>query len=170
MRRLVLLGLVGCWGSSSEEASAPAAPAAPEMAPEAPRPPEPGADVPAEPPPKAAFEAVKSGVSTGSIRRVEIAVGATAWTPDRIEAKANEPVALVFTRDGEVGCAELVVPLTEARIPLNAGGKTSVMVTSPTEGELALQCGNGTGGGVVFVPDPSAAAAAPAEGTAAPTP
>ncbi len=170
MRRLLLLGLVGCWGSSSEVASAPAAPAAPAIAPEAPRPPEAGAEVPVEAPPKPAFEAVKSGVSTGTIRKVEIAVGADGWTPSRVEAKANEPVALVFTREGDVGCAELVVPMTEAHIPLNAGGKTSVMVTSPTEGELALECGAGAGGGVVFVPDPSAAAAPPGEGAGPPTP
>jgi hypothetical protein len=171
MRRLMLLGMVGCWGSSSEVASAPAAPsepAAPVIAPEAPRPPDAGEPAVVEPPPAPTFEAVKSGVSSGNIRRVEIAVGATGWSPERIEAKPNEPVALVFTREGEVGCAELVVPITEARIPLNAGGKTSVMVTAPTEGEMALQCGNGAGGGAVFVADPAAAPEAPA--AAAPTP
>lgn len=113
---LLALWLVGCGGSTppapvAEPAAAPVKPAAP----------------------------VVQRVGKG--RKVAVTLAKEGLQPARVEANANEPLTLVFERDGD-GCGgEVVFPGTGARTAVPAGEAVEVPVTAPASGEVVFTCG-----------------------------
>ena len=73
--------------------------------------------------------------------RHAIEVDARGYHPDRVEARAGEPVTLVFTRTTEAGCGEeLVIASQDIRRDLPVGEAVEVTFT-PEVGEVTFACG-----------------------------
>lgn len=86
------------------------------------------------------------------VRRVEIEVGAGAYTPAEVQATAGEPITLVFTRTTEEGCGG-VVTIASANIrrdlPLNE--PVEITFTPESAGNLRFSCGMDMYDGTIVV-------------------
>jgi hypothetical protein len=85
-------------------------------------------------------------------QRVNIEVTAQGYTPDTVEAKAGEPLTLVFKRTTEKGCGErLVFPGLdiERELPLNEA--VTINLTPEEDQTIAFTCGMGMYEGSVVV-------------------
>lgn len=81
----------------------------------------------------------------GKGRKVAVTLAKDGLQPARVEANANEPLTLVFERDGD-GCGgEVVFPGTGARTAVPAGEAVEVPVTAPASGEVVFTCGAASG-------------------------
>jgi len=77
----------------------------------------------------------------GKGRKVAVTLAKDGLQPARVEANANEPLTLVFERDGD-GCGgEVVFPGTGARTAVPTGEAVEVPVTAPASGEVVFTCG-----------------------------
>jgi plastocyanin domain-containing protein len=77
----------------------------------------------------------------GSVRH-EITVDQDGYHPARVEARAGEPVTLVFRRTSEEGCGEeLVIPEHDIRRDLPLGEPVEVTFTPTHAGSIAFTCG-----------------------------
>jgi plastocyanin domain-containing protein len=85
--------------------------------------------------PPAAVEQPAAGV-------VQVTVDGTGFHPDRIPARAGEPITLALMRTTEETCGtEIVIPALgiERKLPLNE--RVEVTVTPKEKGEIAFACG-----------------------------
>jgi len=98
----------------------------------------------------AACDSTAEAPESGPVRH-EIEVDAEGYHPDRVEARAGEPVTLVFTRTTDDGCGQELVIADhdiERELPLNE----PVEVTfTPAAGEIAFACGMDMYRGAVVV-------------------
>jgi plastocyanin domain-containing protein len=98
----------------------------------------------------AACDDVAEAPAVGEVRHA-IEVDAQGYHPDRIEARAGEPVTLVFTRTTEQGCGgELVIPDHDIERDLPVNEPVEVTFT-PAAGEVSFTCGMGMYQGAVVV-------------------
>jgi plastocyanin domain-containing protein len=84
--------------------------------------------------------------------KVEVKVTSEGWVPDRIQARAGEPLTLVVTRTTEKTCATEIVVRDygiNARLPL--GQPVTVTFTPKKAGEVRFACGMDMIKGVVLV-------------------
>jgi len=80
--------------------------------------------------------------AAGGGSRVEIEVDASGYHPDRVEARAGEPLTLVFTRTTDRGCGqELLIPDHDVSRELPLDGPVEVTFTPEAAGEIAFTCG-----------------------------
>jgi plastocyanin domain-containing protein len=73
---------------------------------------------------------------------VEVTVDGQGFHPDRIPARAGQPVTLAITRTTEETCGtEIVMPAMgiERKLPLNE--KVELTITPKDKGEIAFACG-----------------------------
>lgn len=73
---------------------------------------------------------------------IAVTVDGTGFHPDRIAAKAGQPVTLALTRTSDETCAtEIVIPAMniDTKLPLNE--RVEVTVTPGAKGEIAFACG-----------------------------
>jgi plastocyanin domain-containing protein len=88
--------------------------------------------------------------TTGPVRHA-IEVDASGYHPDRVEARAGEPVTLVFTRVTDDGCGqELVIASQGLRRDLPLNEPVEVTFT-PEAGEISFACGMDMYRGAVVV-------------------
>jgi plastocyanin domain-containing protein len=83
---------------------------------------------------------------------VEVKVTSEGWVPDRIQARAGEPLTLVVTRTTEKTCATEIVVRDygiNARLPL--GKPVTVTFTPKKAGEVRFACGMDMITGVIVV-------------------
>jgi plastocyanin domain-containing protein len=74
--------------------------------------------------------------------RVEIRVEADGYHPARVEARAGEPITLVFTRTTDSACAEeLVIAAHDIRRDLPKDQPVEVTFTPAETGEVTFACG-----------------------------
>jgi membrane fusion protein, copper/silver efflux system len=112
---LVAFAVAGCGGEKAPSDKATGTPTA---------------DAP--PPPAASSEA---GV-------VNVTVDGTGFHPDRIQARAGEPITLAITRTTDETCGtEILMPALgiDRKLPLNE--KVEITVTPTAKGEIAFACG-----------------------------
>lgn len=87
-------------------------------------------------------EAPAPAPAAGEARVVQVTVDGQGFHPDRIAAKAGEPVTLAITRTTDETCGtEIVMPAMsiERKLPLNE--KVEITVTPQEKGEIAFACG-----------------------------
>ncbi len=97
-----------------------------------------------------ACDDVAEAPAEGPVRHA-IEVDAHGYHPDRVEARAGEPVTLVFTRTTEEGCGdELVIESEGIRRELPVGEAVEVTFT-PEAGEVSFACGMNMYRGTVVV-------------------
>jgi plastocyanin domain-containing protein len=97
-----------------------------------------------------ACDDVAEAPAEGPVRH-EIEVDARGYHPDRVEARAGEPVTLVFTRTTEEGCGEeLVIAAHDVRRELPVGEPVEVTFT-PQAGDVTFACGMDMYRGTVIV-------------------
>lgn len=80
--------------------------------------------------------------AAGEARVVQVTVDGQGFHPDRIEAKAGEPIKLVLTRTTDETCGtEIVMPAmaVNQKLPLNE--PVEVVVTPEQPGTIAFACG-----------------------------
>jgi plastocyanin domain-containing protein len=97
-----------------------------------------------------AFAAPAAPAAAGS--RVEVKVTSGGWVPDRIPARAGQPLTLVVTRTTDRTCATEIVVKDygiNARLPLNQ--PVTVTFTPRKAGEVRFACGMDMITGVVVV-------------------
>jgi plastocyanin domain-containing protein len=73
---------------------------------------------------------------------VEVTVDGAGFHPDRIAAKAGEPITLALTRTTDETCGTEIVIASlgiEQKLPLNE--RVEVTVTPGEKGEIAFACG-----------------------------
>ncbi|WP_433935048.1 cupredoxin domain-containing protein [Sorangium cellulosum] len=95
---------------------------------------------PAEGTPAAAAEPVELA-APANVKRVDIAVNDSGFSPSTIELKKGEPVVLRFTRTTKSECLKAIaIPdlKIEKDLPLNT--PVEVAVTPEKEGKMVLQC------------------------------
>ncbi|WP_437289909.1 cupredoxin domain-containing protein [Sorangium sp. So ce406] len=95
---------------------------------------------PAEVTPAAAAEPVELA-APANVKRVDIAVNDSGFSPSTIELKKGEPVVLRFTRTTKSECLKAIaIPdlKIEKDLPLNT--PVEVAVTPEKEGKMVLQC------------------------------
>jgi plastocyanin domain-containing protein len=84
--------------------------------------------------------------------RVAVEVGARGYTPNRVQAKAGEPLTLVFTRTTDKGCGDkLVIASHDIKRDLPLNQPVEVTFTPKETGELTFTCGMGMYDGKVVV-------------------
>jgi hypothetical protein len=77
-----------------------------------------------------------------AVSRVEVNVSEKGYTPSVIEAKAGEPLTLVFKRTTDKGCGqELVFPGLDIRRPLPLNQEVEIEVTPRKGQSIAFTCG-----------------------------
>lgn len=85
------------------------------------------------------------------VRRVPIEAGVGGYKPDKISAKPNEKLVLVFTRTADGECLSQVKvaggPVTA--LPMNT--PVEIAVTAPASGKLDFACGMDMVTGVISV-------------------
>lgn len=90
-------------------------------------------------------------VGADGVRRVSIEAGHGGYKPDRISAKPNEKLVLVFTRTADGECLSQVKvaggPVTD--LPMNT--PVEIAVTAPASGKLDFACGMDMATGVIAV-------------------
>ena len=97
-------------------------------------------------------EASSSSSAAAEGRRVAIEVGAHGYEPSQVEARAGEPLTLVFKRTTEAGCGhELVIPSQDIERELPLGEEVAVTFTPSEAGELRFTCGMDMYDGAVVV-------------------
>jgi plastocyanin domain-containing protein len=97
-----------------------------------------------------ALPAAAAPTAAGS--RVEVKVTSDGWVPDRIPARAGQPLTLVVTRTTDRTCATEIVVRDygiNARLPLNK--PVTVTFTPRKAGEVKFACGMDMISGVVVV-------------------
>ncbi|WP_434046523.1 MULTISPECIES: cupredoxin domain-containing protein [Sorangium] len=95
---------------------------------------------PAEGTPAAAAAPVELA-APANVKRVDIAVNDSGFSPSTIELKKGEPVVLRFTRTTKSECLKAIaIPdlKIEKDLPLNT--QVEVAVTPEKEGKMVLQC------------------------------
>ncbi|WP_438028307.1 cupredoxin domain-containing protein [Sorangium sp. So ce233] len=95
---------------------------------------------PAEGTPAAPAEPVELA-APANVKRVDIAVNDSGFSPSTIELKKGEPVVLRFTRTTKSECLKAIaIPdlKVEKDLPLNT--PVEVAVTPEKEGKMVLQC------------------------------
>ena len=91
-----------------------------------------GCDTPAE----------ETAAEAPAVRRVEVEVGATGYTPASIDAVAGEPLALAFRRTTDDGCGEeLVFPDHDIRRDLPLNEEVVVELTPASGDSIRFTCG-----------------------------
>jgi plastocyanin domain-containing protein len=84
--------------------------------------------------------------------RVEVEVNASGYSPDRVEAKAGEPLTLVFTRTAEEGCGtDIVIPDMDVERDLPLNEAVAVTITPEEAGEMRFTCGMDMFDGAIVV-------------------
>jgi plastocyanin domain-containing protein len=74
-------------------------------------------------------------------KRVEIAVTAEGFSPERVEVQAGVPIELVFTRKTDKTCAtEVVVPSLKLKKALPLNEPVAIPLT-PEKNEVGFACG-----------------------------
>ncbi|WP_441287903.1 cupredoxin domain-containing protein [Sorangium sp. KYC3313] len=76
-----------------------------------------------------------------SVKRIDIAVNDSGFSPSTIELKKGEPVVLRFTRTTKSECLKAIaIPdlKIEKDLPLNT--QVEVAITPQKEGKMVLQC------------------------------
>jgi plastocyanin domain-containing protein len=87
-------------------------------------------------------EAPAPAPAAGEARVVQVTVDGQGFHPDRIEARAGEPVTLAITRTTDETCGtEIVMPAMsiERKLPLNE--QVEITLTPQEKGEIAFACG-----------------------------
>jgi len=85
--------------------------------------------------------AIAARASTGGAQEIDITVR-SSYVPDRIEARAGQPVRIRFHRDEPNPCTDQVVfPGFGVVQDLPLGRVTTVEVTPPAPGEYPFHCG-----------------------------
>lgn len=85
-------------------------------------------------------------------QRIEVAVGASSYDPARIEAKAGDPLTLVFTRTTDEGCGtEVVIASHNIKKDLPLNQPVEVTFTPEAAGELRFSCGMDMYDGAIVV-------------------
>lgn len=100
----------------------------------------------------AALFAIGCGTSSPEPQRVEIEVGASAYTPSEVHATAGTPLTLVFTRTTDEGCGQQVVIASQnvrRDLPLNE--PVEITFTPAEAGSLRFSCGMGMFDGTIVV-------------------
>ena len=78
-------------------------------------------------------------MSSGTTRTITVKGG---YSPAQVNARAGEPLRLVFDRQETSGCsAELLIPAFGVRQTLPAFESTSVEITPHAAGEYEFTCG-----------------------------
>jgi plastocyanin domain-containing protein len=78
---------------------------------------------------------------SGGVPEVEVDVR-SSYSPDRIEARAGQPIRIKFRRDDPNPCTDQVVfPDFGVVRDLPLGRETAVEVTPPAPGEYPFHCG-----------------------------
>ena len=95
---------------------------------------------------------VTAGTRTESgARRIEVEAGKGGYTPEKIMAKPNEDLVLVFKRTVEGECLRQVKVADGAVIDLPMNQPVEIPVKAPASGELAFVCGMDMISGVIAV-------------------
>ena len=95
-------------------------------------------------------ESAASGSEAG--QRVAVSVGASGYDPASVEAKAGEPLTLVFTRTTDEGCGqELVIASQSIKKDLPLNQAVEVTFTPAEAGELRFSCGMDMYDGAIVV-------------------
>jgi plastocyanin domain-containing protein len=96
--------------------------------------------------------ALPASAAPGKGTTVEVKVTGDGWVPDKIPAKAGEPLTLVITRTTDKTCAtEIVVKdyKINTKLPLNKA--VTVKFTPTKAGEVKFACGMDMITGVIVV-------------------
>lgn len=83
-----------------------------------------------------------AGAGAAHASVVEVTVDGTGFHPDRIHARAGQPITLAVTRTTDKTCGtEVVIPALgiDRKLPLNE--RVEVTVTPADKGEIAFACG-----------------------------
>jgi plastocyanin domain-containing protein len=97
-----------------------------------------------------ACDDVAEAPAEGPVRH-EIEVDARGYHPERVQARAGEPVTLIFTRTTEEGCGEeLVIAAHDIHRELPVGEAVEITFT-PEAGEVGFACGMDMYRGTVVV-------------------
>ncbi len=89
---------------------------------------------------------------TASAGVVEVTVDGSGFHPDRIPAKAGEPITLALTRTTDETCGtEIVIASMGVNQKLPLGERVEVTVTPGEKGEIAFACGMDMLKGVLVV-------------------
>ncbi|WP_437716884.1 cupredoxin domain-containing protein [Sorangium sp. So ce448] len=97
-----------------------------------------GCDKPAE---EAPVVAAAELAAPANVKRIDIAVNDSGFSPSTIELKKGEPVVLRFTRTTKSECLKAIaIPdlKIEKDLPLNT--QVEVAITPQKEGKMVLQC------------------------------
>ncbi|WP_437769128.1 cupredoxin domain-containing protein [Sorangium sp. So ce281] len=100
-----------------------------------------GCNKPAEEAPVAVAVAAAELAAPASVKRIDIAVNDSGFSPSTIELKKGEPVVLRFTRTTKSECLKAIaIPdlKIEKDLPLNT--QVEVAITPQKEGKMVLQC------------------------------
>ncbi len=96
-------------------------------------------------------QASQGEVGADGVRRVKVEAGVGGYKPDKIAAKPNEKLILVFTRTADGECLSQVKvaggPVTD--LPMNK--PVEIAVTAPASGKLDFACGMDMATGVIAV-------------------
>ena len=74
-------------------------------------------------------------------RKIAIEAGKEGYVPDKISAKPNEKITLVFTRTVDAECLSQVKTPDGTLHDLPLGKPVEVALTMPKEGKLTFACG-----------------------------
>lgn len=75
-------------------------------------------------------------------QRVEVQVNAGGYEPSEVEARAGQPLTLVFTRTTDQGCGhELSIPSEDITRELPLDEPVAVTFTPRETGEIRFTCG-----------------------------
>jgi plastocyanin domain-containing protein len=82
----------------------------------------------------------------------QVSVGATGYEPSVVNAPANTPIRLVFTRTTDEGCGQqLVVASQDIRRDLPLDEPVAVDLTTPASGTVRFSCGMDMYDGAIVV-------------------
>ncbi len=90
--------------------------------------------------------------SSGAPRRVEVTVDGAGYHPSRIEARAGQPLTLVFRRVTDRTCGtEIAVPSEHVKKSLPLNQAVAVAMHTTHSGAIQFTCGMGMLKGAVVV-------------------
>jgi plastocyanin domain-containing protein len=94
--------------------------------------------------PSTASESAPRDQGKRSQRRVAVAVTASGYEPGAVEARAGEPLILVFKRTSDQGCGqEVVFPERDIRRTLPLNEEVEVRLTPRANETITFTCGMG---------------------------
>jgi plastocyanin domain-containing protein len=97
-------------------------------------------------------EGAAAPATAGADAPIAVEVSNKGYDPSRVQAKAGQPLTLVFTRTTDQGCGdELVIADHDIQRDLPLNQPVEVTFTPNTAGEITFTCGMGMYDGKVVV-------------------